>query len=208
MRRAAFALLFFAAFAGMTEAALAHRVNVFAYVDGGEIQVECRFSRSQKVRNGKLVITDAETGAVLLEAVTDEEGRFRFRPPDAFLNAGHGLNIRLDAGEGHRDDWKISAKELRALSADAGPSVGAEAGPPSRREAAVGAAAKPATPAAAVDAAELEAVIGRVIDEKLAPIRRALAEQREDGPGLRDVVGGIGWILGLLGLAAYMKYRR
>ena len=30
--------------------ASAHRVNIFAYVDGGEIQVECGFNRSQKVR--------------------------------------------------------------------------------------------------------------------------------------------------------------
>jgi nickel transport protein len=60
---------------------------------------------------------------------------------------------------------------------------------------------------APLDTAELEAMMGRVLDAKLAPIRRALAE-RDDGPNLRDILGGIGWIFGLLGVAALMKFRK
>lgn len=216
MKNIAFGLCVFGAFVTMSGNCLAHRVNVFAFVDGDEIQVECGFSKRQRVKHGKLTITDLETGALVLEGVTDERGIFRFRPPDEFLQTGHGLNISLDAGEGHRDDWKISAEELRALSRPVPPqnsnaggtppplSKTADAPPPVSAASADG---RPST-LSDVDAAELEAIIGRVLDEKLAPFRSALARQHEDEPGLRDIAGGIGWILGLLGLATYMKYRR
>jgi nickel transport protein len=35
-----------------------------------------------------------------------------------------------------------------------------------------------------------------------------LAETRQSGPGFRDIVGGIGYILGLVGIAAYVHSRR
>lgn len=157
------------------EPALAHRVNVFAFVDGDAIQVECSFGKSQPVRNGKLLISDLESGAVLLEAGTDEAGRFRFRPPEAVLQGGRGLNIRLLAGEGHQDDWQVLPDELVALKRTAEPqTAGPELAPPA-------------------PAPRPEQSAGR---------------QPERGPGLRDIVGGLGWIAGLLGLATYIKYRR
>lgn len=178
----------------------AHRVNVFAYVDGDAIQIECSFSKSQKVRNGKLTLTDMATGATLLEATTDEQGVFRFRPASEFLQTGHGLNILLNAGEGHQDDWQISAEELKALSpADQVVSM---------QQAPLSSAENTAVLNSALTAAELEALVGRVVDAKLAPVRQALARQEDNGPELKDIIGGIGWILGLLGIAMYMKYRR
>ncbi len=191
---------------GFSSAGLAHRVNIFAFVDGDAIQVECSFSKSQKVRNGKVVATDLETGANVFEGVTDERGVLRFRPGADFLKTGHGLNLLLVAGEGHQNDWQVSPEELAALEPDGRPAV-------LREEAVAGehtppAPGRPAVAAPAPDAAHLEALIGKVMDAKLAPIKQTLARQAESGPGLRDIVGGIGWILGLLGLATYMKYRR
>lgn len=52
-----------------------------------------------------------------------------------------------------------------------------------------------------VDKAALEDMIVHAVG-------RAVAQQRGGGSELRDIVGGLGWIIGLLGLAAYMKYRR
>jgi nickel transport protein len=203
----------FVSFSGV---ALAHKVNVYAFVDGEEIQVECSFSRSQKVKNGKLVVTDLETGGLVLEGVTDELGRFRFRPSEEFLQTGHGLNIRLLAGEGHQDEWKISPEDLRALSrsstssalkstAPVQPDRAAEDTP--RQSANTLAADQTAVPPVP-DLAQLEAIIGKVLDQKLTPIKQALARQQDDEPGWREIIGGIGWIIGLLGLATYMKYRR
>lgn len=215
----------------------AHKVNVFAYADGDAVQVEASFGKSRKVKQGKLVVTDLETGATLLEGATDGRGAFRFRPDDDFLKSGHGLNILLLAGEGHRDNWQVSPEELASLSPPGSPKAasfasgapgasgasGASGAPgASGTPAASGASGTPGAPGAvsaaapaspgisAVQAnAELEALIGKTLDAKLAPIKQALARQEKDnGPSLRDIIGGIGWIFGLFGVAAYMKHRR
>ncbi len=218
MRRRPFVLAVLAAFLSLAGEGKAHRVNVFAFVDGDAIQVECGFSGSRNVKNGRLEITDRETGETIAEGTTDEAGRFRFRPSDAFLATGHGLNIRLFAGAGHQDDWKIAPEELQALSRSAPqnvPPIAADAAtaPPGRDAA----KAEPAAPApggseaaahSSVDTARLEAIIGEIVEAKLAPVKQALLRQQDASPGFRDIVGGIGWILGLLGVATYMKYRR
>lgn len=178
----------------------AHRVNVFAYVDGDAIQIECSFSKSQKVRNGKLTFSDLETGAILSEVTTDEQGVYRFRPSDEFLQTGHGLNILLNAGEGHQSDWQVYADELKALAPSKKPIL---AQPSSSSVLLENTAALNS-----MSVAELEALVGRVVDDKLAPIRHTLARQAENDPGIKDIIGGIGWIFGLFGVAMYMKYRR
>ena len=186
----------------------AHKVNVFAYVDGDAIQVECYFTRSQKVRYGKLTVSDLATGEKLLEGTTDAQGLFRFQPDPAFLKTGHGMNILLHAGEGHQSNWEISPEEFTALS----PSL--QSPKPAVEEAATAEQASHTAPESRdpavvnLGARELEALIGKVLDAKLGPIKQTLARQEDSGPNVRDIVGGIGWILGLLGLATYMKYRR
>ena len=194
-----------------SSASHAHRVNIFAYVDGDAVQVECYFSKSQKVKNGRLFFSDHETGIILLEGTTDEQGMFRFRPDAAFLKTGHGLNILLNAGEGHQNDWQISPEELMALSPEQ-PSKPVSVEHASTEQSSQPSAssqviAVPSVNTKEVDIKELEALIGRVMDAKLAPIKQTLLRQEADGPTLKDVIGGIGWIIGLLGLATYMKHR-
>ena len=193
--------------------ARAHRVNIFASVEGDLVRVECGFSRSQKVKNGRIVVTDATTGVQVLEGLTDADGIFSFRPPEDIPHSGHALIITIDAGTGHRNDWTISASELQALGAASAPVTPQPPATPSARPTLV-APDTTAPLAPAGDAArfglserELEAVINRTLDARLAPVNRALAQLQERGTDFRDVIGGIGWILGLIGLAAYMKYR-
>lgn len=75
--------------------------------------------------------------------------------------------------------------------------------------------AAPAPPAASArieDAPQLPAgfdkALERVLDRKLAPISRALAEMQEQKVRPTDVLGGLGYIIGLAGVAAYVKARR
>ncbi|MDR2489022.1 MAG: hypothetical protein LBD42_05990 [Desulfovibrio sp.] len=193
------------ALSGFSGESQAHKVNVFAYVDSDAIQVECYFTRSQKVRHGKLIVTDLSTGEKLLEGTTDERGLFRFQPDVAFCETGHGMNIVLNAGEGHQGNWEISPEELASLTPsgqNTGPRRAAQAAPDTVYS------QVPGISGATIETVELEALIGKVMDAKLAPIKQRLARQENSGPDLRDIIGGIGWIIGLLGLATYMKYRR
>ena len=47
-----------------------------------------------------------------------------------------------------------------------------------------------------------------VLDKKLASIKHLLAKSQDRGPTLQDILGGIGYLLGLAGIAAYMKSRK
>jgi nickel transport protein len=78
---------------------------------------------------------------------------------------------------------------------------------------------EPAPPPAAQPALEVEAPTGsplpagidkaleKILDRKLAPIMRTLAEMQEQKIRLTDVLGGLGYIFGLVGVAAYFKRR-
>ena len=54
----------------------------------------------------------------------------------------------------------------------------------------------------------MEAIVDAALDRHLAPVRRAIAAGSEAEPGLRDIVGGLGWIMGLVGIGLYFSRRR
>jgi len=55
--------------------------------------------------------------------------------------------------------------------------------------------------------ADIERAVDKALAWQLAPIRRELKESREKAR-FSDIVGGIGYIIGLVGLALYFHSRR
>lgn len=106
--------------------ALAHRVNIFAYVEGNEIVAECSYSKSKRVRHGAIEVRDAVTGRMLLQGTTDEEGLFRFPVPDQARKTGADLRILLQAGEGHQNEWIVEAAEFMDAPVPRAPAPDAE----------------------------------------------------------------------------------
>lgn len=184
--------------------ALAHRLNVFAWLEGQNIMVECGFNRSSPVRGGQVIVFDAADGKELLQGRTDDQGRFVFAVPDA-VRQGHGLRIEVNAGEGHVNDWTMSAVEINEAQ---DLSHGFKSVPAARASAA--AVAAPATAAAGqpVTAQEVRAIVAESLDAGLGPLRRELAALSSGQPTMRDVIGGLGWIMGLAGIACYFVSRR
>ena len=62
-------------------AAQAHRVNIFAWLEGETVRVECSFRRDSPVRQGTVIVFDAQTGTELLQGRTDGQGAFAFPVP-------------------------------------------------------------------------------------------------------------------------------
>ena len=85
----------------------AHRVNLFAWVEGDTIFVESKFSGGKRVNAGKIIVTDPE-GTELLTGTTNADGEFYFKIPQKT-----DLKIVLLAGPGHRAEWKIAASEIQ-----------------------------------------------------------------------------------------------
>lgn len=203
-RLAVLALLALAAFPSPS---LAHRVNLFAYVDNGKVVADCFYSKSSKVRQGTVVVTDLATGEELLRGTTDDAGAFSFPIPEAARAAGHGLKLTLVAGEGHQNETEISAEELGAAPAPA-EAVSAPAPAAAPAVAAEPAPAPLAAPAGGLDEAALARIVEQAVARQLAPVKQMLAQSRESGPGVTEIVGGIGYIFGLFGAAALWAGRR
>ena len=100
------------------EFADAHRVNLFAWVEGDTVYVESKFSGGKNVNAGKITVTGPK-GTVLIKAATDENGKFSFKVPQKTE-----LKIVLVAGTGHRAEWTIAEHEIEMPAAGQKPASG------------------------------------------------------------------------------------
>ncbi|HWR04326.1 MAG TPA: hypothetical protein VN419_09945, partial [Humidesulfovibrio sp.] len=98
-------------------AALAHKVTVFAYVDGPNIVVDAFYSKSNKVNKGTITVKNAASGEEYARAVTDEAGALALPVPAKAVAAKADLRVLLVAGEGHQDEILVKASEFAGLSA-------------------------------------------------------------------------------------------
>lgn len=178
------------------EVALAHKVGLYAYVEDGQIKGQAYFAGGGKAVNSPVAARDG-AGKDLGQAVTDGQGRFSLPLPAGIAPP---LRLTLLASQGHQASYEIAANELSG----AAPSTPAPA--PAAEASAPGAASAPGP---GLDSAELERVVAKVVGEKLAPLNAQVARLAgERQVTVHDVAAGIGYILGLFGLAAWFKSRR
>jgi nickel transport protein len=175
--------------------AWAHKVTIFAWVEGDTVYTQSKFSGGKRAKNSTVVVYDKE-GNQLLEGKTDENGEFSFQVPKKT-----DLKVVLKASMGHLAEWTIPAEEITGVaqaSDDSAPEVGMEAN-----------TSQPQPPSTAVGLSrqEVQALIDKSLDRKLAPILSMLAEAVDSGPRLSEVIGGIGYIFGLVGVALYFSSR-
>jgi nickel transport protein len=179
------------------EDALAHRVNIFAWVEGDTVFVECKFPDGTKVNEGLIRVLDS-AGRELLSGKTNEKGEFSFKVPKP-----DDLNIVLEAGMGHRADWPLAKQEL--TPAGSVPDATAPSQPASKPQAQAASAENGSPGASPPHSADINQAIEKALDKKLAPVMKMLAEMHEQKVRVTDILGGIGYIIGLVGVAAYFK---
>ena len=173
-----------------TGPAMAHRVTIFAWVEGDKVFTESKFSGGKLVKGGEVIVYDLE-GTQLLKGKTDAQGEFSFVIPKKT-----GMKIVLQAGMGHRGEWVIPLKEIEDVAGTADP-----------RKTALKKAEEQAE-ICDVTLDDIRQVVEQALDKRLKPVMKILVESRENRPTFRDIFGGIGYILGLVGVAAYFNYRR
>jgi nickel transport protein len=190
----------------VTANAWAHRVNVFAWAEGDTVYVESKFSGGKKIMGGNISVSDS-SGVVLLSGRTNDQGEFSFKRPQPTE-----LKIILQAGMGHRAEWTLPVDDGHAdHSAEDGRAEKANARnkpvspqdqidhQPAKTQAAVYAGAS---------RSEIEAIVEKALDKKMKPVLEMLAESNAKGPDLGDIIGGIGYIIGLVGIGAYFHNRK
>jgi len=185
---------------------LAHKLQVFAFAEGAQIQGSAYFAGGAKASGARIRIQDT-TGKTLAELTPDAEGAFSYQatsPTDHIVIA--------ESGDGHRAEWRVTADEL------AGGFPQSESIPPAPTQGQPGASdpvtsdqtsstAKP-TPetSATTPDARLLMEIEQAVARQVRPLREQLIAS-EDRARWHDVLGGIGYIIGLTGLALWMHAR-
>jgi nickel transport protein len=185
----------------------AHRLIVFAAAQGAEIEGRVRFAGADAA--GVQVLIEDAAGGRLATLTPDADGHFRYR---ALAPQDHHIVAR--SADGHRAEWLIRAVELAAgfpssHGAAAGASgapqaAGASPAPPQPRHEAT----PPTTelPDAGDIDPRLTAAIERAVARAVAPLREELQQTRA-ALRLADILGGVGWILGIAGLVLWWRAR-
>ncbi|HHF98560.1 MAG TPA: hypothetical protein ENL39_03620 [Candidatus Aerophobetes bacterium] len=169
----------------ITSFVFAHKVNIFAYVEGDTVYTESYFSDGKKVDGGKVEVYDSQ-GNKLLEGETDKDGQFNFKLPKK-----DDLKIVLIATMGHRASYTLSKDELPDIAMMPGlKKSGFE------EESKVKGSTQ-------VDLDQVKEVIDSCLDEKLKPVMRELAKMQQKKISFTEVIGGIGYIFGITGIIFY-----
>ncbi len=173
----------------------AHQVQVFAWQAGEIVTVESKFSGGRPLVKGQVDVQHATTGASLYQGRTNDQGHFSFSLADTVKAEKAPLRIIVSGGDGHRNEWLLQP-EVAHVSQE------------TDQAATTVPAAELSGTAGSVSNKELTIILERLLEEKLAPIRRSLAQSQEPRPKLTDILGGIGYLIGLAGIIAWIKSRK
>jgi nickel transport protein len=197
-------LLLLLALAIAAPPALAHRLLVFAYSEGNTIHTESTLIPNTPVRQGQVQVLAAPSGKVLLTGTTNDQGKFSFAIPPEAAAQQMDLKVAVEAAMGHRGEWLLKADSYLAgvRPATAAPPATAPA------PAAAPTPGPPGTKSVTVDRQALDEALNKALERQLAPIQGKLAELTAPRTSLRDIIGGIGYVLGLFGLWAYLQSTR
>jgi len=177
--------------------AFAHKLNMFTYAEGKEVHVEGYFADGTKAKNSTITVWN-DARETVVEGVTDEAGKFTFT-----ITEPTNLRIVLNAGMGHQTEHSMLANELGDTSTASSVAQAEKSSSTLAPQTVVTAAATPQPTPLPTD---LSPVIEKAVANALLPLAREIAELK-DRTKLSDMIGGIGFIIGIMGLFAFSKTR-
>lgn len=191
------ALLILVAAAG----AEAHRVNIFAYSEGGRVHTESFFPDGKPAVNSDISITGVD-GEVILEGRTDEEGLFSFTP-----TVHDDLLITVYAGQGHKAEYLLKKSELPDAADKDTKGIDTEndsLAPDDRADGATGNISPANNAGHAGDARVIEALRQEIehLEQRNKLLKEKLESEKrkEHHTPVTMIIGGIGYILGIMGI--------
>ncbi len=178
--------------------AYAHKVKIFATVEGDSISGYVYYTSSARAKNVPVEFVGPD-GKSFDRIKTDAKGEFK-------VKARYRVDtlLTLDTGDGHGAKWLISADEFPlalpeyqqdnvAKNEQENPSVN-----------------KVDLPQSPQDTTNIAAII----QQELRPLReqinhlRAQIDMQEEKKSFQDILGGIGYIIGLTGILFYFAAKR
>lgn len=174
-----------------------HRLRVFAYTEGAEVVVEASFGDKRPIINGGVKILNPDDNQLVTEGQTNQQGIFRFAKPQ--VEPGSSLKVIVFAGQGHQANWILTPEDLGSpLPQAATPTASSPSATPQN-----------STRGMPENAEDLAILVEQAVAREIAPLKKMMAEQLTSGPSMTEVIGGIGWIVGIAGLLlAFKKNKR
>ncbi|MCD6407612.1 hypothetical protein J7L87_01000 [bacterium] len=169
----------------------AHRVDIFPYIEGNKLMVECYFSDGTPAKNCKVEIYKGKEK--ILVGKTDNEGIASF-PIDKIKGE---VKIVLVAGMGHR------AKTIYRMEEEEKPQM-VEAPQIEKKENVVEKVKEGKEKY--FDEKEIERKIELAVEKSIKPLIKMMEEEKRRIK-FSEVVAGIGYILGIFGIIAIL-YRK
>lgn len=166
---------------------LCHKINIFATVEGNRIYTQSYASDGSKIKGGLVEVYDKK-GNRLLMGKTDSLGEFSFLIPKR-----EDLKIVLIGGMGHRAETEIGADELPEVKST---------------QLIKENEAVPKKESATIDTILLRKMIEDILKEQLHPLVRILAEKEKKRISFNEVIGGIGYIFGIMGIVMFFLSRK
>ncbi|WP_419799126.1 MAG: cobalt ABC transporter permease [Terasakiella sp.] len=170
-----------------TTPADAHKVVASAWTDGADIEGEVGLSNGDVALEGTAVEVFDLDDNLLGETKIGQEGLFRFTPTKAIphkfranLGAGHVATLILQVDE-LPDHLKGGKASIQTQSKNTDQPVDVSS--------------------------DIQKLVAKAVRKEIQPLRKEIASYKEKND-LQTILGGIGYILGLTGIAFYMAARR
>lgn len=171
----------------LSEPVYAHKVKLFATVTGEVISGYVYFPGGARAKAIPIKIY-LDNNQLQETVITDEQGEFQFHTK---VHTAHRLVANL--GEGHLAEYTINASEF-------GDNI--HTSPPE---------STPSPPPVTIEncniSNQLSETIFNTVNQQIRPLREQL-EAYQEKIWLHDILGGIGYIFGILGMLAYFAKRR
>ncbi|WP_300523077.1 carboxypeptidase-like regulatory domain-containing protein [Aminiphilus sp.] len=200
----------------------AHRLLVFAYVEGGILSGEAYFNDGAPVKQCPVSVTDDE-GRETVSGTTDEGGRFALVLPEGL--PAKTLLVSVNGGGGHKGTFRLDMPDGGSPPEKAAPAAGTASGTVLAEQ--TRQPTPPETPSGALPSPEaletfFTATLEKALDEnaalrrvallegKLAALQEELLVLRRElaGPRIPEILGGIGYIIGITGAALWALSRK
>ena len=166
-----------------SHSAVAHKLNLFTFIEDGKVYVEGYFADGKRAKHSAVTIYNANS-EIINEGATNEDGEYQFE-----ANTTDTLRIVLNAGMGHVAEYTLSGEEVTSIQTST-PSI---------------ASSTEASPQ--IDQHALEAMISKAVNNAVKPLAREISELKSQ-TSFSDIVGGFGFIIGILGIFAYITARK
>lgn len=170
--------------------ASAHKLKVFATVEGGAITGYAFFIGGGRPEGSSWVAKDAQ-GAQIAAGETDAEGRFVFDVPNTVAS---DVTVTVDTHEAHIASATVSAMRFGVL-APAAASVVSDAEAPQD------------APNPSLTDRQIAALVDAAVQRQVEPLLERI-EQMDSRLRFVDILSGLFFIAGLAGMAMWARSRR